>query len=195
VRAASIILAEVAPRTGTGERQGYATAVAELWTNLARTLARLDDVAGQPEPNALASLPSLQYRLHEAIELLAGIDPPTGAEEAHAELVSALEDARDLTGEVLACGDVVGFLHQWRAALFRVRLARSQLFLPRAQPAAPAEDEAVEGVGVSLVAPLASVTLILLALVAFLVAGLFGPWLLWTAGLVLLAAALLVYRS
>jgi hypothetical protein len=185
----------VASRTGTGEREGYATAVAELWTDLARTLRRLDEVAEQPYVEELASLASLQYRLHRAIELLAGIEPPAGAEDAHAELLSALEDARDVTGEIVAAGDVSGFVHQWRAALFRVRLARSQLLQPRALPTARADEAELDDDGASLAAPLAALTLTLLAAVALVVGALLGPWPVWTAGLALVAAAVLVYRT
>src|SRR5919197_1894635 len=149
---------EVAPRAGTGEREGYATAVAELWTTLARTLARLDEVAQRPEPDELDALPLLQYRLHKSVELLAGIEPPRGTEEAHAELLAALEDARDLTGEVAAADEPAGLLHQWRGALFRVRLARSQLLLPRALPA-PLRDEVELEQAVSLAPQLAALTL------------------------------------
>jgi len=182
----------VAPRVGTGEREGYATAVAELWTNLARTLGRLDDAADTED---LDSLPSLQYRLHEAIELLAGFDPPNGAEEAHADLLEALEDARDLTGEVVASGEVAGHLHQWRGALFRVRLARSQLLLPRALPPAVREDEELDAGQASLAPQLAALTLMLLAAVALVVGALLGPWPVWAAGLVLVVGALLLVRA
>lgn len=183
----------MAPRAGTGEREGYATAVAELATKLARTLRRLDEVAQVPDPDGLDSLPSLQYRLHQSVELLAGIDPPSGSEDAHAELLAALEDARDLTGEVAASGDVSGLLHQWRGALFRVRLARSQLLLPRALPA-PLRDELEVEETASLAPQLAALTLMLVAAVALVVGALLGPWPVWAAGVALVACAFLVYR-
>src|SRR5207237_305321 len=83
---------------------GYASALAGLWSDLSRTLARLEAIAGDPEErleDALETLPPLQYALHRASELVVGIEPPPGAEVAHAELAAALEDARDATAEVL----------------------------------------------------------------------------------------------
>jgi hypothetical protein len=98
------MIGRVRPGTPTGERQGYATALAGLWTGLSRTLSHLEAIAAAPgerlaDDDALDVLPRLQYALHSASELAHGIDPPPGAERAHAELAAALADARDATGE------------------------------------------------------------------------------------------------
>src|SRR5205085_1484297 len=54
------------PRTGTA--QGYAVAMGELWPGLARTLSRLDLLAGEPDAlddgGSLYALRRLQYGLH-----------------------------------------------------------------------------------------------------------------------------------
>ena len=121
----------MASRTGTGER--YATQMGELWSGLARTLSRLDELAGEPkhldEEVALDALRSLQYSLHTAGERIYALAPPAGAETAHAELTAALAGARDATGEVAEAIDEAGveaaeiLVHEWRGALFRVRLS------------------------------------------------------------------------
>jgi hypothetical protein len=183
----------VAPRLGTWERGEYATVLAELWGALTTTLSRLDEVAGEPDGDGILLLPALQYRLHEAHELLAGVTPPEGAEEAHVELLAALEDARDLTGEVVEWGLLSGPVHQWRAALFRVRLARSQLLLPQALPAPRRADPDPEST--PFVLPLAALTLTLLGTVALVVGAMLGPWPVWAIGIALVGAAILLYRS
>src|SRR5437763_5653210 len=110
--------------------------MAGLWSGLARTLTRLEAVAADPEERldeALETLPPLQYALHRTGELVVGIDPPPGAEVAHAELAVALADARDATADVLDALESGGpelaavLVHEWRGALFRVRLARHRL--------------------------------------------------------------------
>ncbi len=181
----------MAPRAGTGERRGYATALAGLWTGLSRTLSRLDEIAAHPGRARLESLPALQYRLHCAAELVYGIDPPPGAEPAHAELLDALEQARDLTAELAQTGDVPRLLHQWRGALFRVRLARDHLTQP---PPEPAPEPEPEPKGLSLAAPLAALTGTLIGAVALATGAVLGPWPLWAAGLVVVVVGLLVYR-
>jgi hypothetical protein len=190
------ILAPVAPKAGTGQREGYATALAQLWSGLSRTLAQLDAVAERPDADGLMSLPALQYRLHVAAELLAGTPPPNGAEAAHEELLGALRDARDLTGDVVDRGAGPALVPQWRVALFRVRLARSQLLTPPAPDAAEvvaAEDD-VELEPPALVAPILALTCALLGSVGVVVGALLGPWPLWVAGLALVGASPLVLR-
>jgi hypothetical protein len=185
-------LAAVTPRVGTGEREGYATALAGLWSELSRTLSRLDAVAAHPDGDALESLPALQYRLHVAAERVYGIRPPKAAEHAHAELIDALEEARDLTAEIATAGGVDGLLHRWRGALFRVRLARSQVVAARPRPPEPqAEPEEVEP---SFAAPLAALTLTLVGAVAVATGAVLGPWPVWVAGVAAVALGLLVYR-
>lgn len=123
---------------GTGERQGYASAMAGLFGGLSRTLAQLEQLAAEPDrtladDDVLALLPGLQYTLHEASETAAGIDPPVDAEASHAELAAALADARDATAEVADTAASGGpeaawpLVYEWRGALFRVRLARARL--------------------------------------------------------------------
>ena len=90
-------MSSLTPRTGTGER--YAVAMGELWSGLARTLARLDRLAAEPEQLSARRrdtrpLRRLQYALHTASEQAYGLVPPAGAEPAHAELAVALGRAR-----------------------------------------------------------------------------------------------------
>ena len=166
--------------------------MAGLWGDLSRTLARLETIAAEPEErldDALEALPPLQYALHRTGELVVGIDPPPGAEVAHAELAAALSDARDATAEVLDAVETGGaeaaamLVHEWRGALFRVRLARLRLVPPPEQPApAPAEVEriATRAIAATLIGA------IVVALGALL-----GEWPLAAGGLTIVACALL----
>jgi hypothetical protein len=131
----------VSQELGTGERQGYATAMAGLLGGLSRTLGRLEHLAADPDrtladDDALAVFPGLQYTLHAASETAAGIDPPADAEATHVELAAALADARDATAEVAEAAAAGGpeaawpLVYEWRGALFRVRLARARLGPP-----------------------------------------------------------------
>ena len=125
--------------TGTGGRHGYASALADLWYALARTLRRLETLAATPDEDSAEELPSLQYALHVAGERIAGLEPPPGQQDAHDELQAALADARDATAEVadaFAHGGLAAahpLVWEWRGALFGVRPARSRVL---AQPAA-----------------------------------------------------------
>ena len=120
-----------------GGREGYAAALADLWSGLARTLSALDALAATPAEQLIEDapdlLPRLQYELHAAAETAAGIEPPSGTEEEHADLTIALADARDCTAELLEAVEEGGLLaaaaltYEWRAALFGVRLARLRL--------------------------------------------------------------------
>ena len=106
--------------------------------------------ASRPTPtrstadDAPARLQRLQYSLHVASEEAYGLDPPADAEPAHDELTWALGGARDATAEVAEALDEQGLdgvaplLHEWRGALFRVRLARLRLAAPKPAPAAGA---------------------------------------------------------
>jgi hypothetical protein len=133
----------VSQELGTGERQGYATAMAGLLGGLSRTLSQLEELAADPDRTLaddadLAVFPGLQYTLHAASETAAGIDPPADVEASHAELAAALADARDATAEVADAAASGGpdaawpLVYEWRGALFRVRLARARLAPPRA---------------------------------------------------------------
>jgi hypothetical protein len=149
----------------------------ELWTGLTRALGQLDRLAGDPEQlddgDALASLRRLQYRLHLAGEHASEVTPPEGAATAHAELAAALRDARDATGEVVEAVDeqgldgLVPLLHEWRGALFRVRLARLRLATPPPRPPReePPADDGIAGPAVAVALVLAAA----LAVVAVLV--------------------------
>jgi hypothetical protein len=177
----------------TGDRQRYATKIAGLWRGLSEAVMDLERIAADPvarlsDPDELDGLPRLQYTLHAASEVVAGIAPPADAETSHAELASALAGARDATAEV---ADAVAYggaeaaeplVWEWRGALFRVRLARLRLVPP---PEAPAADEGLARVAAYAVA---------LSLVGAIVVGLgalFGEWPLAAGGLTLLACALL----
>ena len=89
----------------TDDRQRYATKIAGLWRGLSEALDRLERLAADPverlsDPDELDTLPRLQYTLHAASEIVAGIAPPADAEATHAELAAALAGARDATAEV-----------------------------------------------------------------------------------------------
>jgi hypothetical protein len=190
----------VTPKAGTGELQVYATAVAGLWRDLARTLGRLDELARDPaaafeDEMALEELPVLQYSLHRAAELAYGLEPPEGAEGPHGELAAALEEARDATAEVAAGVEAfgpeaaAGLVHEWRGALFRVRLARMRLAGPRPpQPASAPTDEP------SVAAPIVAFVLALVGAVAFATGATSNVWPVWAAGMVCVVAGLAVYR-
>jgi hypothetical protein len=189
----------LAPRTGTGER--YATQMGELWSGLTRTLARLEQIAADPEQlpdgDLVEALRRLQYRLHAASEHAYGLVPPAGAETAHAELAAALAGARDATAEVAEAVEEAGaeaatlLVHEWRGALFRVRLARLRLAGPP-RPRAPAASEASPRP--PLAAPLAAFVLALGGALAFVVGATLGPWPVWVAGILAVCASVLVYR-
>ena len=186
-------------KAGT-ELQVYATAVAGLWRDLARTLGRLDELARDPaaafeEGAALDELPALQYSLHRAAELAYGLEPPEGAEGPHGELAAALEEARDATAEIAAGIEAfgpeaaAGLVHEWRGALFRVRLARMRLAGPR-----PPQPERAPQAKASVVAPIVAFLLALVGAVAFAAGATANVWQLWAGGMVCVVAGLAVYR-
>lgn len=178
-------------------REHYTSALDGLWSDLAGTVVRLERLAA--DPNALDDvdldvLPSLQYALHRAGELVYGIRPPPGTVAAHAELVAALEDARDVTGEVSSLLEAderdaaAELVHEWRGALFRVRLARRRL----TRTPLPQRVE-VEGSGLSRAAA-GALVLLAAGIAAFLAGAVLVTWPLWAAGLGLVAGSLFVYR-
>jgi hypothetical protein len=189
----------VASRTGTNER--YAAALGELWTGLTRTLGQLEAVAAEPDrlddDATVVALRRLQYRLHVACEHAYGLLPPAGAEGAHADLAGALGTARDATAEVAeaaafgGAAAVEALVHEWRCALFAVRLARLELSGPR-RPA-----KAVVAVAEprnELARPLTAFLLALLGALAAVVGAALGLWPVWAGGLVAVAASLAAYR-
>lgn len=183
----------------TGTDEHYATAIGELWTGLAGTLSRLDLAAANPsaldEPSSAHALRRLQYALHLAGERAYGIEPPPGGFVAHAELADALEQARDLTAEVAAAAATFGaagispLLHEWRGALFRVRLARHGLGL-----AESAHRESFDDDREPIARPLLAFMLALCGAVAFVGGATIGLWPLWAAGMLAVSGSFLAYR-
>jgi hypothetical protein len=171
----------------------------DLWTGLARTLARLDVTAGEPElldeTGAAGSLRRLQYALHLAAEHAYGLEPPPAAASAHAELADALVCARDATAEVAEAVSIWGadgvatLLHEWRGALFRVRLARMRLATPAPPTPVVAKPEPRD-----LGWPLAAFLLALVGALAFVAGATLQLWPLWVAGLVGVCGSVLAYR-
>jgi hypothetical protein len=187
----------VAPTGGIGER--YATQVGVLWSGLARTLYELEQLAADPaqldDEDSLEALRRLQYRLHTAGERAYGLAPPAGVEPVHAELAAALVGARDATGELVDAVDDGGgeaalpYLHEWRGALFRVRLARLRLTAPPRRELKP--EAATER---SIRAPLIAFALTLAGAFAFAGGALTGLWPLWMVGLLAVCGGFLVYK-
>lgn len=189
---------------GTGERQGYASALAGVWSGLARTLAQLEAIAAEPaasfaDLDAVEALPRLQYGLHTAGELVLGLEPPSGAESAHAELAAALADARDATAEVAEAAGAGGaaavapLVLEWRGALFRVRLARMRL------TGVPAPGPAVRPTAPPPLPPpraaAAATALVLLGVAGFAIGAMTALWPIWAAGLALVACSFAFHRA
>ena len=202
-RASSTIYTRnVVAGSSTGER--YSTAMTELWTGLARSLSHLDRLAADPgsltDDEASARLQRLQYSLHVASEHVYGLSPPTDAKPAHSELALALAGARDATAEIAEALDEQGLdgvdplLHEWRGALFRVRLARLRLATPAPEVAPPAAPIADEPHASELARPLAAVLLALTGALAFAAGAVLALWPVWVAGLVVASASMLAYR-
>jgi hypothetical protein len=181
---------------GTTERERYASALAGLWESLSSTLARLDGVASDLRAldDSGGQLPLLQNRLHWAGELVAGIEPPPGAERAHAQLALALEHARDATGEVREALEVEGpgaawlRVHEWRGALFNVRLARHRL-----ESGTQARARASEPSGFNWSALLASM-LVLAGTAAFAAGAIAGLWPVWALGIGLVGSSFVIFE-
>jgi hypothetical protein len=186
----------VAAPGGIGER--YATQVGALWSGLARTLAELERLAADPlelaDEHALDALKRLQYRLHVSSEEAFGISPPSGVEPVHAELAAALAGARDATADLVEALEDDGLdaallcLHEWRGALFRVRLARLRLSVPAAPAPPPGRRPA--DVRVHLVALLLAAA----GAAAFVAGAAVGLWPLWAVGLAAVAGSFISYK-
>lgn len=185
--------------SGTGTGQRYAQALGALWPGVQRALAQLDAVAAAPhafgEQELVETLVHLQYHLHLGSEHVYGLEPPRGAESAHAELADALACARDATAEVAEAVAAAGaeglrpLLHEWRGALFRVRLARLRLATPA--PARPALAAAPHPRDLR---PLIAFLLALAGAAAFAGGAALAYWPLWAAGLVAVCGAAVAYR-
>lgn len=179
-------------------RQQYANALDGLWSDLTGALTRLERIAAEPDEldeNTLDVLPVLQYSLHRAGEAIHGLPPLPATAEAHRELAASLEDARDVTGDVAALlelGDAEAaaeLVHEWRGALFRVRLARRRLVrVPQPVQQPPVAEPRTTALAAAALAMLAIGT------VGFLAGAVLVMWPLWAAGLALVATSLLVYR-
>ena len=138
---------------GSESPRTYAVAMAGLWIDLRSALARLDGLAGDLDDlyDERETLPALQYDLHRASELVAGLEPPNGSELVHEELSDALAEARETTADIAEALDHGGvdaaapLVWEWRGVLFRVRLARIRLERP--QPAAAPATAGWSGAG------------------------------------------------
>ncbi len=177
-------------------RTDYRSALDELWSSTSPAVTQLEQIASAPEEeldDSLDLLPALQYALHRASEVAVGLRPPPATAAAHEEFAAALADARDVTGDVSELAETYDWdaahdlTHEWRAALFRVRLARRRLTrarpLPAITPDPPSEAR--------------TATLALLCLVVgtglFTAGAVLTLWPIWAIGLALVAAASLVY--
>ena len=178
-------------------REQYATALDGLWSDLTGALSRLERIAAEPDEldeDTLEVLPVLQYSLHRAGESIHGLAPLPATADAHRELAAALEDARDVTGDVaclLEADDSDGaaeLVHEWRGALFRVRLARRRLIRTPPTPARVVDEPRRTALAAGALALLAAGT------AAFLAGAVLVIWPLWAAGLGLVATSLLVFR-
>ena len=189
----------MAPKAGTPEQ--YAEEMGELWTGLTRTLGRLDRLAAEPErladDHVEAALRRLQYKLHVASEQAYGVEAPDGAQTAHAELADALRCARDATAEIADAVEDYGvegvqpLLHEWRGALFRLRLARLRLATPAEKRRPGVLDLPVnEPIG----RPLLAFLLALGGALAFVAGATLALWPLWVLGLVAVCASVLALR-
>jgi hypothetical protein len=141
-----MILVPVSQTLGSGSPRAYAASMADLWIDLSRALSRLDALSATADSlqDGHDQLPGLQYELHCAAELIAGMTPPDGAELAHDELADALMDGREATAEIAEALEHGGpdaaapLVWEWRGALFRIRYARVRLERPHRTAPAPA---------------------------------------------------------
>ncbi len=171
----------------------------ELWTGLTRTLGRLDRLAAEPErlggDEVEYALRRLQYSLHLAGEHAYGVEPPDGSQTAHAELADALRCARDATAEVADAVEDDGadgarpLLHEWRGALFRLRLARLRV------AAQPAKRQLIElPIDEPFRRPLLAFLLALGGALLFVAGATLAVWPLWVLGIGAECASVLALR-
>jgi hypothetical protein len=190
------------------EPGGYAEAVSRLWERVGAALVRLERVAESPADGLadgfLDELPQLQYSLHAGAELAVGIEPPPGADALHAELVSALAEARDITAEVgfaLEAGDVElvePLLPEWRGALFRVRLARLRALertaLQMGNDGNPEPEPPRSRRERPSLSALVATGLVIGGAFLFTAGAVLAAWPVWAAGLALFAGGFVLYR-
>ena len=184
------------PTVRTDAPQGYTTALGDLWFGLDPTLVALERIAAVPLRLAESAddLPALQHRLHTAAELAFGIEPPAGAEAAHATLTLAIAEARNATAELAETLAVEGaaaaapLVWEWRGSLFGVRLACRTL---AQQTAVQSNDGAGTRPG------LVSLLLLLAGVAAVLGGALTHKWPFWAGagGLAFVAASLVLSRA
>jgi hypothetical protein len=86
-------------------------------------------------------------------------------------------------------GGVEPLVHEWRGALFRVRLARLRLATPAPRPPV-APEQPPEGIAW----PLGAFFLALAGALAFVSGATLGLWPLWAGGMVAVCGAVLAYR-
>jgi hypothetical protein len=114
---------------------------------------------------------------------------------AHAELWAALAGARDATADVVEALEEEGadaaelLVHEWRGALFRVRLARLRLLGPRRQEPVPEAYKRRE-----LRPGLLACALVGAGAAAFVLGATTGHWPLWLAGMLAVCGSALAYR-
>lgn len=168
--------------------------MAGFWSGLASTLRGLEALAADSlrlDEDTVDVLRLLQYRLHWAGEALAGVVPPAGTQELHAELADAIVGAREWTGDMAAALERYGhagadeLLFGWRGALFRVRLARMRLAGATTEgPTEPITRSAALATAFTLV-----------GVAAFTAGAMIVAWPLWAAGLALVAGGTVLYRG
>jgi hypothetical protein len=187
----------VAVTNAEATREHYASALDGVWTDLSAALGRLERMAADPDEldeDTLETLPVLQYSLHRAGESVLGIAPPPQTSRAHRELAVALEDARDITGDVAASLEAdepdaaTELVHEWRAALFRVRLARRRVARVEPRPVLPPDEPRIERRAA------ASLAAVVIGTALFTTGAVLAVWAIWAAGLALVAAASFIYR-
>ena len=140
------------PKTGTDER--YSVAMGDLWSGLARTLARLDVArrrarAARRRTARRTSLRRLQYALHLAARArlraraaARRCEPLTRSSPTRSPARATRPPTSPRPSRSGAPTASTPLLHEWRGALFRVRLARLRLAAPA--PRAVVVEEPVE---------------------------------------------------
>ena len=187
------------PTAQQGELTGYAAALEDVWVGVLPALAELERVAAEPSDRlATADLDGLRYALHRAAELTGGLSAPPGAYGTHGELAEALACAREVTAAVAATRDEDGtwaaelLVWEWRGALFAVRLARHRLRVPMpAEPVVQVPKASASGI----TRPLAATIAVVLGALGVLAGALTELWPLWSAGVGLVLASLLVQHE